>query len=133
VYAQPAPAPGYAQPAPSQPVWPTNQRSPAADPAPAYVPASTGGPTVASLATGSTLQPTSGFYVQTGAFTTQENAERQRGAVSSYGATEVSQASAGGRDVYRVRLGPYTTPDAAGIVADRLKRSGYGDARVVAN
>ena len=52
---------------------------------------------------------------------------------SSYGASEISQASAGGRDVYRVRLGPYTTPDAAGIVADRLKRSGYGDARVVAN
>jgi rare lipoprotein A len=132
-YAPPAPAPVYAQPAPTQAVWPTNQRSPNADPAPAYVPASTGGPTVASLANGSTLQPTSGFYVQTGAFTTQENAERQRGAVSSYGATEVSQASAGGRDVYRVRLGPYTTPDAAGIVADRLKRSGYGDARVVAN
>ena len=52
---------------------------------------------------------------------------------SSYGASEISQASAGGRDVYRVRLGPYTTSDAAGIVADRLKRSGYGDARVVAN
>jgi hypothetical protein len=82
---------------------------------------------------GTTLQPSSGFYVQTGAFTTPENAERQRGAVSSYGASEISQASAGGRDVYRVRLGPYTTPDAAGIVADRLKRSGYGDARVVAN
>jgi rare lipoprotein A len=132
-YAQPAPAPVYAQPAQTQPVWPTNQRGPAADPAPAYVPASAGGPTVASLASGSTLQPASGFYVQTGAFTTPENAERQRGAVSSYGATEVSQGSAGGRDVYRVRVGPYTTPDAAGIVADRLKRSGYGDARVVAN
>ena len=71
------------------------------------------------------------FYVQTGAFSTMENAERQRGAVRSYGASEVSQASAGGRDVWRVRLGPYTTADAAGIVADRLKRSGYGDARVV--
>jgi rare lipoprotein A len=114
-------------------VWPTNQRGPAADPAPAYVPASAGGPTVASLASGSTLQPASGFYVQTGAFTTPENAERQRGAVSSYGVSEISQGSAGGRDVYRVRLGPYTTSDAAGIVADRLKRSGYGDARVVAN
>ena len=34
----------------------------------------------------------SGFYVQTGAFTTPENAERQRGAVSSYGASEISQA-----------------------------------------
>jgi rare lipoprotein A len=88
---------------------------------------------VASLANGSTLQPASGFYVQTGAFTTPENAERQRGAVSSYGVSEISQGSAGGRDVYRVRLGPYTTSDAAGIVADRLKRSGYGDARVVAN
>jgi rare lipoprotein A len=133
VYAQPAPAPAYAQPAPTEPVWQTNSRSAAADPAPAYIPASSGGPTVASLATGSTLQPASGFYVQTGAFTTPENAERQRGAVSSYGVSEISQGSAGGRDVYRVRLGPYTTSDAAGIVADRLKRSGYGDARVVAN
>jgi rare lipoprotein A len=126
-----APAPVYAQPAPSQPVWPANQRSP--EPAPAYAAAANAGPTVASLANGTTLQPSSGFYVQTGAFATPENAERQRGAVSSYGASEISQASAGGRDVYRVRLGPYTTPDAAGIVADRLKRSGYGDARVVAN
>jgi rare lipoprotein A len=133
-YTQPAyTQPAYSQPAPTQPVWPTNPRSPAADPAPAYIPASSGGATVASLANGSTLQPASGFYVQTGAFATPENAERQRGAVSSYGASEISQGSAGGRDVYRVRLGPYTTSDAAGIVADRLKRSGYGDARVVAN
>ena len=97
-----------------------------------------GGVTVASLATGvaPAAAPTSalagsGFYVQTGAFSTMENAERQRGSVRSYGASEVSQASAGGRDVWRVRLGPYSTADAAGIVADRLKRSGYGDARVV--
>ena len=52
---------------------------------------------------------------------------------TSYGSPEISQASSGGREVYRVRLGPYTTSDAAGIVADRLKRSGYGDARVVAD
>jgi len=129
----PAPAPAYVQPAPAQPVWPTNSPSPAVDPAPASVPTGNGGPTVASLATGTALQPASGFYVQTGAFATPENAERQRGAVSSYGVSEIFQGSAGGRDVYRVRLGPYTTSDAAGIVADRLKRSGYGDARVVAN
>ncbi len=72
-----------------------------------------------------------GYYVQTGAFSTMANAERQRGAVGSYGISEVFQASANGREVYRVRLGPYTTNEAAGIVADRLKRSGYGDARVV--
>jgi rare lipoprotein A len=61
------------------------------------------------------------------------NAERQRSQITSYGAAAISPASSGGREVYRVRLGPYTTADAAGIVADRLRRSGYGDARVVSD
>lgn len=111
--------------------WPANPRSSAVAQEQATTAPGKSGPTIASLA--STL-PTSaggGFYVQTGSFSTAENAERQRGAVRSYGSSEISQASASGRDVYRVRLGPYTTSDAAGIVADRLKRSGYGDARVV--
>ncbi|MFZ5784047.1 MAG: septal ring lytic transglycosylase RlpA family protein [Pseudomonadota bacterium] len=85
-----------------------------------------GAPVASSLGSG-------GFYVQTGAFSTAQNAERQRDLIRSYGASEISHASAGGREIYRVRLGPYTTSDAAGIVADRLKRSGYGDARVVSD
>jgi len=131
-YAPPLPPPAPVQPAPAQPVWPTNPRSAPAEVVPVAAAAGNGA-TVASLATGTMLQPAGGFYVQTGAFSTPENAERQRDAVRSYGLSEISQGSAGGRDVYRVRLGPYTTSDAAGIVADRLKRSGYGDARVVAN
>jgi len=131
-YAPPPPPPAPVQPAPAQPVWPTNPHSAPAEVVPIAAAAGNGA-TVASLATATMLQPAGGFYVQTGAFSTPENAERQRDAVRSYGLSEISQGSAGGRDVYRVRLGPYTTPDAAGIVADRLKRSGYGDARVVAN
>jgi rare lipoprotein A len=89
---------------------------------------------VASIATSVTsLQPAGGFYVQTGAFSTVGNAEKQRGLVTSYGSTEISPASSGGREVYRVRLGPYSTQEAAGMVADRLRRSGYGDARVVSD
>lgn len=143
--AQPVAAP---PPPPVQAVWPTNPRAPSVETVSA-----SGGASVASLTTGA-LSPapaasgpaaagwgadspsslaSGSFYVQTGAFATPENAERQRGLVRSYGASEISQGSAGGRDVYRVRLGPYTTSDAAGIVADRLKRSGYGDARVVSN
>jgi rare lipoprotein A len=130
----PPPPPAPVQPAPAaQPVWPGNPRSAPAEIVPVAAPAASGGPTVASLANGTTLQPVSGFYVQTGAFSTAENAERQRGAVRSYGLSEISQGSAAGREVYRVRLGPYSTSDAAGIVADRLKRSGYGDARVVSD
>lgn len=93
-------------------------------------PAAARGPTITSIASGST-QSGGSFYVQTGAFSTMNNATRQRDLISSYGSTEVFQASAGGHEVYRVRVGPYTTPDAAGIVADRLRRSGYGEARVV--
>jgi rare lipoprotein A len=146
-----SPPPVAAPPPATQPVWPTNPRAPAAEPAPVYASGNyassnyatgngNGGATVASLAAGASgvaAAPTAGagggFYVQTGSFSTPENAERQRGLVRSYGISEISTASAGGREVYRVRLGPYTTPDAAGIVADRLKRSGYGDARVVSD
>jgi rare lipoprotein A len=96
-----------------------------------------GAPSVASIATAAPSSasgaPGGGFYVQTGAFSTAGNAEKQRGMITSYGTSEISQGSSGGREVYRVRLGPYTTQEAAGIVADRLKRSGYGDARVVAD
>lgn len=126
--AQPAAAPPATQ---VQAGWPANPRSSAVAQEQATTAPGRSGPTITSLA--STLPTSSGggFYVQTGSFSTAENAERQRGAVRSYGSSEISQASASGRDVYRVRLGPYTTSDAAGIVADRLKRSGYGDARVV--
>lgn len=120
-------------PAPAQTVYASPPRGngtpfPAPQSASGAVP-----PTIASLSTPGPAPTASGFFVQVGAFSTHENAERQRGAIRSYGNPEVSQASANGRDVYRVRLGPYTTSDAAGIVADRLKRSGYGDARVVAD
>ncbi len=128
--AQPAAAPPPAQ---VQAEWPTTPRNSA--PAQEQAPSSSGkgGPTIASLASAQPASSAGGFYVQTGSFSTAENAERQRGAVRSYGSSEISQASASGRDVYRVRLGPYTTSDAAGIVADRLKRSGYGDARVISD
>jgi rare lipoprotein A len=135
-------------PTPAVTVYPSNPRSPAVAPMEASggagaapPPAGTlgsGRPTVASIASSAATsaispQSMSGFYVQTGAFSTMGNAEKQRGLITSYGSTEISPASSGGREVYRVRLGPYSTQEAAGMVADRLRRSGYGDARVVAD
>ena len=128
-------------PPPPQPpitVYPTNPRSPAVTPMEAQGSAGTGftatAPTVASIASAAaSAQAASGFYVQTGAFSNVGNAEKQRDQITSYGSSEISPASSGGREVYRVRLGPYSTQEAAGIVADRLRRSGYGDARVVAD
>ena len=128
--AQPTAVPPPAQ---VQAGWPANPRSSAVAQEPAPSPSGKGGPTIGSLASTPPATSGGGFYVQTGSFATAENAERQRGAIRSYGSSEISQASTSGREVYRVRIGPYTTADAAGIVADRLKRSGYGDARVISD
>jgi rare lipoprotein A len=142
-------APGPAAPPPVEqaaaPTPPSQEVYVRAEPQPPIVPFAkssgplptgqgTGGPSVASLASASGSSQSGGsFYVQTGAFSTMNNAVRQRELITSYGSTEIFQAQAGGREVYRVRVGPYTTQDAAGIVADRLKRSGYGEARVVSD
>ena len=130
VPANAAPPPVAAPPPPIAAPPPPQQVLVRAEPLPLAPAAGRGGPTIASIASGSS-QSGGSFYVQTGAFSTINNATRQRELISSYGSTEIFQASAGGHEVYRVRVGPYTTPDAAGIVADRLKRSGYGEARVV--
>jgi len=139
-----AQAPPPPPPSPAVTVNAANPRSPALAPMEASGAAGggttlgTGQPTVASIASSigssvGSVQPAGGFYVQTGAFSTVGNAEKQRGLITSYGSTEISPASSGGREVYRVRLGPYSTQEAAGMIADRLRRSGYGDARVVAD
>ena len=119
----PSPSPSARPSAPSEPPQPPPFRQ---GPPPTVA-------SIAAAASGGYVQPGSGFYVQTGAFSSMGNAEKQRGSITSYGTTEISPASSAGREVYRVRLGPYSTQEAAGIVADRLRRSGYGDARVVAD
>lgn len=138
----PPPPPPPPAPTPPVTVYPSSPRSPAVAPAEPPVLASRAGggaPTIASIAAAASVPPPAsataggGFYVQTGAFSTAGNAEKQRSQITSYGSVEISQASSAGREVYRVRLGPYSTQEAAGMVADRLKRSGYGDARVVAD
>ena len=131
---QPPPAPAPAPAPPPTTIYPAPPPgAPGAAPPPP--PFRQGPPTVASIVNSATgyTQPGSGFYVQTGAFSSVGNAEKQRGLITGYGTTEISPASSAGREVYRVRLGPYSTQEAAGIVADRLRRSGYGDARVVAD
>lgn len=127
---EPTPPPPPPAPTPVQAGW---GGAPPPRSAPVTVPASPPPVAATPVAASAPGAHASGFYIQIGAFSTPENAERQRNAIRSYGTSEVTHGAASGREVYRVRLGPYTTSDAAGIVADRLKRSGYGDARVIAD
>lgn len=71
------------------------------------------------------------IYVQAGAFSQAENAERLRAQLASLGATHVMQTSVSGRDFYRVRVGPMANLDAADQVRARIVAAGHGEARVV--
>ena len=71
------------------------------------------------------------LYVQTGAFGYFENANRVRARLFGVGEVAISPVLVGGRDLYRVRVGPLTTVEAADLALDRVIAAGYPDARII--
>lgn len=71
------------------------------------------------------------LFVQAGAFSMRDNAMRLRSELSRYGEARVDQAEVGGRTLYRVRLGPLASADAAQKTLSKLTENGYALAKVV--
>jgi len=71
------------------------------------------------------------LFVQAGAFTQFENANRVRAKLSPLGPVMVKQALINGKDFYRVRVGPLTSVSEADNMLDAVSRAGYPDARIV--
>ncbi len=74
-----------------------------------------------------------GYFVQAGAFGSVDNAERLRAALATFGDSGVTQTTTGGQTLYRVRLGPYVSADAAQGTAGRIQQGGYKDVRIVSD
>ncbi|WP_231712487.1 septal ring lytic transglycosylase RlpA family protein [Vineibacter terrae] len=118
----PPPAPVAEVPPPPPPSSPAAFVQASAPPAvaPAVVPAV------------ATVPPAGGYFVQAGAFASLDNAERLRTTLARFGDTSIGQTvSTGGVTVYRVRIGPYASPDEAYNVQGSLQRAGHSDCRVV--
>lgn len=75
-------------------------------------------------------KPTS-IYVQAGAFSEFNNANRVRSTLSGLGPTNISQANTGQQMVFRVRLGPIKTVAEADKLLAQVAASGYPDARMI--
>lgn len=71
------------------------------------------------------------IYVQAGAFSNLENANRLKGRLSSIGPTAISRTTVNGTDFYRVRLGPIPDVAHADTVLNKVIQAGNNDARVV--
>jgi len=71
------------------------------------------------------------YFVQVGAFRTQDDAESQRAKLSLAGIeTKVSEREQAGRTVYRVRMGPYDRRDDAEAAKTKLEATGMEAAMV---
>lgn len=72
-----------------------------------------------------------GLYVQAGAFSQLESAEKVRVGLARFGKVLVTPIQANGRELYRVRLGPMSDTQSADTLRQEMLRAGYRDARVV--
>jgi cell division protein FtsN len=71
------------------------------------------------------------YFVQAGAFRTPEDAEAQRAKLSLMGIeAKVSEREQAGRQVYRVRVGPFYSKDEADRQKDKLDSGGFDTALV---
>jgi rare lipoprotein A len=71
------------------------------------------------------------IFVQAGAFSARENAQRLQSRIAPLGAVQVVAASVNGTEMYRVRLGPLPDVEQADRVLTRVVASGYPGARIV--
>ncbi|MFM2262199.1 MAG: hypothetical protein RI959_875 [Pseudomonadota bacterium] len=71
------------------------------------------------------------YFVQAGAFRSQDEAEAQRAKLALGGFdAKVSEREQAGKAVYRVRLGPYSQKTEAESMTDNLKNQGFDTALV---
>jgi peptidoglycan lytic transglycosylase len=71
------------------------------------------------------------IFVQAGAFSVRENAQRLQLRIAPLGAVQVTAASVNGTELYRVRLGPLPNVEQADRMLTRVVGSGYPEARIV--
>ena len=121
VAASAAPPAVAAPAAPDKPAAPATGKAPSADPL----------GDLAAARAGSAAPDPFLYFVQTGAFRTQEDAEAQRAKLSLMGVeARVTEREQSGRTVYRVRVGPFERKDDADKSKERLDGSGIETALV---
>ena len=75
--------------------------------------------------------PGAKIYVQAGAFSVKENAEKLKTALSKFGQTSISTADIEGKSFSRVRIGPFAEVGQADKVLSQVIQSGESNARIV--
>lgn len=75
--------------------------------------------------------PKQKYYVQLGVFSRKDSAEALRQKLGQIGQVEVSELTSGGRQLYRVRVGPVNSRIDANILVDDVLDNGHQDAFIL--
>lgn len=73
----------------------------------------------------------SSIFIQAGAFSVVENAERLRTQLNRVAKTDISPALVNGRTFYRVRIGPLASVEEADQMLTRIVAAGGGDPKII--
>jgi cell division protein FtsN len=76
--------------------------------------------------------PTGKFYVEAGAYSDRQRAERERRTLDDLGTVKVTETKRSGRSFYRVWIGPVGNAEQGDRLLARVVRRGYNEARVIA-
>ncbi len=66
-----------------------------------------------------------GIFVQTGAFSTMNNAEKSSLAVQKFAKVQIEESANGDQKIYRVLLGPFSNKTKANQVISKIKKVGH--------
>ena len=75
--------------------------------------------------------PKQKYYVQLGVFSRKDSAEALRQKLGQIGQVEVSELTSGGRQLYRVRVGPVNSRVDANVLVDDVLDNGHQDAFIL--
>jgi len=75
--------------------------------------------------------PATHIFVQAGAFSRYENANKVRARLSAVGPVKISSVLIGGRDLFRVRVGPLKSVGDADKMLEAIAQAGYPGARII--
>ncbi|MGY8959505.1 MAG: septal ring lytic transglycosylase RlpA family protein [Alphaproteobacteria bacterium] len=78
-----------------------------------------------------TVPDSSGIFVQAGAFSRYENANRLRAMLSAVGEAKIYQVKVSKQPFFRVRLGPAANVEEADTILAKVVASGYSNARII--
>jgi len=119
-------------PPPRTIVTTTPAARPSANPAPVAAAATTTKPAATATRTASAARTTNDYWIQTGAYSAIVRAEDMKELLASKGFTSIIESRVvDGRNLYRVRLGPYTSEREATYWLSLVKSiDGFGDSQV---